>query len=258
MTDEREQLDEQIRLLSSGQLALLNSIVTTFRQPIRLWHSDSSDVADARFVEAFGDTLRLHHTLSDDYLDKHRFEAAMCRVLRALGKECSRSSRNNPGHDITVENVAWSLKTQGDTQIKRDSLHISKFMELGKGRWENERDLADLRDRFLEHLKAYSRIFQLRYFGIRDDKQLREHFYELVEIPRKLLTESRKGTFEMRQESRQAPKPGYCTVRDRKQQIKFQLYFDGGTERKLQIKHLRNDLCFVHATWQFQDSSGPV
>ena len=33
--------------------------------------------------------------------------------------------------------------------------------------------------------------------------------------------------------------------------IKFQLYFDGGTERKLQIKHLRKDLCVVHAQWEF-------
>ena len=258
MTDEREQLADQIRQLSSGQIAFLNSIVATFRQPIRTWHSDSSDLADARFVEAFGDTLRLHHTLSDDYLDKYRFESAMCRVLRALGKECSRSSRNNAGHDITVDNVAWSLKTQGDTQIKPESLHISKFMELGKGRWENEQDLANLRDRFLDHLKAYTRIFQLRYFCVRVDEQRHEHFYELVEIPRKLLLESRKGSFEMRAESRQTPKPGYCTVRDRKQQMKFQLYFDGGTERKLQIKHLRKDLCCVHATWQFHETSGPL
>ena len=33
--------------------------------------------------------------------------------------------------------------------------------------------------------------------------------------------------------------------------MKYQLYFDGGTERKLQIKNLRKDLCTVHATWVF-------
>ncbi len=31
----------------------------------------------------------------------------------------------------------------------------------------------------------------------------------------------------------------------------FQLYFDGGTERKLQIKHLLKSLCVVHAEWKF-------
>ena len=35
------------------------------------------------------------------------------------------------------------------------------------------------------------------------------------------------------------------------QPVKFSLYFDGGTERKLQIKHLRKDLCKIHATWIF-------
>jgi type II restriction enzyme len=31
----------------------------------------------------------------------------------------------------------------------------------------------------------------------------------------------------------------------------YELYFDGGTERKLQVKNLRRDLCRIHATWQF-------
>lgn len=258
--EEQEQLASRIRRLSSGQSALLNSILETFEQPIQTWHSDVSDFADVQFVEAFGDTLRLHHSLSDDYLDKYRFEVAICRVFRAIGKRCNRSTRNTPGHDLSVENAAWSLKTQGDSHIKRDSLHISKYMELGKGRWENEEDLAGLRDHFLQHLKLYDRIFQLRYFGMGDGSTdgRREHFYELVEIPKKLLMECKKGSLEMRTESRQLPKPGYCTVRDRNGQIKYQLYFDGGTERKLQIKHLRKDLCVVHATWQFREQSSPL
>lgn len=51
--------------------------------------------------------------------------------------------------------------------------------------------------------------------------------------------------------SKQNPKPGYCTIKDAGGRTKFQLYFDGGTERKLQIKDLRKDLCIVHATWRF-------
>jgi len=244
--------------LSGGQLALLESIVDTFQQPIQAWRSAQSDVADVPFLEAFGDILRLHHSLSDDYLDKYRFEAAMCRVCRAIGKSCDRSQRNHPGHDITIEGTAWSLKTQGDSNIKSNVLHISKFMELGKGQWETEADLNGLRDRFLGHLKGYDRIFQLRYFQSFDDLKHPIHFYELVEIPKKLLLECRRGEFEMRMKSGQSPKPGYCTVRDRKGEVRFQLYFDGGTERKLQIKNLQKKLCTVHATWKFGDSSGPV
>ena len=258
MADRSEEVIAKVSALSGGQLALLDSMIETFLQPIRSWRNEDSDVADATFLEACGDMLRLHHTLSDDYLDKHRFEAAMCRVFRAINKSCIRSPKNHPGHDITVDDVAWSLKTQGDASIKLEVLHISKFMELGKGRWETEADLPGLRDRFLEHLKAYDRIFQLRYFQSRDEQNQLVHFYELVEIPKKLLMECRRGVFEMRMGSRQNPKPGYCTVLDRKKTVKYQLYFDGGTERKLQIKNLMKQFCQVHASWCFSDVSGPL
>jgi len=50
-------------------------------------------------------------------------------------------------------------------------------------------------------------------------------------------------------QSTQDPKPGYCTVEDSVGQVKFRLYFDGGGERKLQIKDIRKNLCVVHAEW---------
>lgn len=259
MAEERSsKIIAKLAKLSGGQLALLESIVEMFQQPIQAWRTDQSDVVSKACLEAFGDTLRLHHSLSDDYLDKYRFEAAMCRVYRAIGKSCDRSRRNHPGHDITVDGTAWSLKTQGESSIKSDVLHISKFMELGKGRWETEADLDGLRDRFLAHLKGYDRIFQLRYFKSVDEQRDPVHFYELVEIPKKLLLECRRGEFVMQMESKQSPKPGYCTVRDRKREVKFQLYLDGGTERKLQIKNLQKRLCTVHATWRFSNPSGPL
>ncbi|HUY89242.1 MAG TPA: hypothetical protein VMV10_10945 [Pirellulales bacterium] len=243
---------ERVAALSPGQLALLNAILDTFHRPIVAQRLTESDVVGAVFLAAFGDVLKLHHTMSDDYLDKHRFEAAMERVLKALGKDASRPARNYPGHDITVDGVPCSLKTQGDRGIKSDVLYISKFMELGKGKWAAETDLPALRDRFLKHMDAYERIFQLRYFKLGGvDSGSAEHFYELVEIPKSLLQEAKSGICKMMHESKQTPKPGYCTVKDRRGRVKFRLYFDGGTERKLQIKDLRKDLCTVHATWKF-------
>jgi hypothetical protein len=54
--------------------------------------------------------------------------------------------------------------------------------------------------------------------------------YELVEV-KALLEEAAKGKLEMRQESAQNPKPGSCTVKDGKGNMKFALYFDGGHTR---------------------------
>jgi type II restriction enzyme len=252
MTNRGEAIARLAGTLSDGQLALLESIVETFMQPISGYRDSLSDVVSQEFLSAFGDILKLHHSLSDDYLDKYRFESAMHRVYRALGRDAVRPGRCFPGHDLTVDGVKWSLKTQGDRQIKQDLLHISKYMELGKGKWKTKNDLVGLRDRFLQHLNGYERILQLRYFQLSPiDSESMQHFYELVEIPKPLLLESGNGVFEMRHTSKQTPKPGYCTITDSDGEIRFQLYFDGGTERKLQIKHLRKELCIVHATWQF-------
>jgi hypothetical protein len=252
--DDKQRIDEAIaRLsrLSRAQIGLVNEIIDTFEQPITVERLPASDVASNEFMVAFGDVLKLHHSLSKDYLDKHRFEAAIEKVFVALNRQAARETNNNPGHDITVDGVAWSLKTQGDRGIKRETLHISKFMELGKGQWKTKGDLPGLRDRFLDHMKSYERIFQLRYFRLdRTDLSPTSHYYELVEIPKSVLQQSASGTFAMQHNSPQRPKPGYCTVTDG-HGVMFKLYFDGGTERKLQIKHLRKDLCTVHGSWKF-------
>ncbi len=254
MTKDSKLLASRIAALSQGQRALLVTMIDMFEHPIECYRDPTSDIVTTDFLTTFGDILKLHHSLSDDYLDKYRFEVAMQRVYGALGHEAVRPSRCHPGHDLTVDGTKWSLKTQGDANIKRDVLHISKFMELGRGKWENEDDLQGLRDRFLNHLIAYDRILQLRYFlTTRNDAS--RHFYELVEIPKSLLYEAQGGVFKMMLNSRQSPKPGYCTITDADGMVRFRLYFDGGTERKLQIKGLRKDLCKVHATWEFKKST---
>ena len=116
-------------------------------------------------------------------------------------------------------------------------------MELGKGEWV----LSRLRDIFLEHMRSYERIFTLRF--LRSDPSKIK--YELVEIPKGLLLEAKNCVLEVCKDSTQKPKPGYGYVRDAAGGLKFSLYFDGGAERKLQIKQLRKDLCKVHATWIF-------
>jgi type II restriction enzyme len=119
-------------------------------------------------------------------------------------------------------------------------------MELGKGPWE----LATLRDMFLDHLKGYERILQFRCLkpGPAD------YLYELVEIPKSLLMKGSQAKLVVQQNSTQNPKPGYGYVYDADRKLEFALYFDGGTERKLQIKSISKSLCIVHATWRFDST----
>jgi restriction endonuclease SmaI-like protein len=121
-------------------------------------------------------------------------------------------------------------------------------MELGKGNWTNEADLEGLRERMMQHMQAYERIFSLRCVSA--GSSLRNHYeYELVEIPKALLRDSINHPVRMMHESKQTPKSGYCTVVDEVGDIKFELYFDGGTERKLQIKRIQKVHCVTHASW---------
>lgn len=241
--------------MSEGQLGLVSVIVDTFSQEITAKRNSKSDVVDDAVLVAFGDFLKLHHSLSSAYLDKTRFEVAVERILRALGRKAQRpTSRTNRGHDITVDGSRWSLKTHGDSGIKKDTLFISKFMELGGGEWGNSdlRDIDGLRDQFLHHLGGYDRIFQLRYFHKAEPgASFETHVYELVEIPKALMLEAKGGSLAWSDRSRTNPRCAYCTVTDESGATKVRLYFDGGGERKLQIKDLPKSLCIVHAAWEF-------
>jgi type II restriction enzyme len=192
-----------------------------------------------------GDALRIHHAFSRQALSKDRFEFALERSLNRAGIEAALvENRTNRGHDITIKGVPVSLKTQADVGIRENSLHISKFMELGKGPWE----LPLLRGMFLAHMRSYDRIFQFRCLLPGPTF----HSYELVEIPKALLLEAANAELVIQERSRQTPKPGYANVYDTDGKLKFALYFDAGTERKLQVKKIRKDLCILHANWRFE------
>jgi type II restriction enzyme len=231
--------------LSTYQLEWLEGVVNQFKLKPDLWREPKSELVTDCVSEMFGDALQIHHCFSREPLSKDRFEYAFERVLSRCGIPAQLASRGNPGHDITIAGERFSLKTQADRSIKEDFLHISKFMELGKGRWNKaEKDLVGLRDQVFKHMNGYDRILQLR--RITDTATLQK--YELVEIPKDLLLKAKDGTLRMMHGSAQRPKPGTCTVAAKDRRL-FELYFDGGTERKLQIRYLDKRDCQVHASW---------
>lgn len=245
-----DRLAVALRELTEQQLLLIETVVTQFRRPyLRIERKTDSDLVTAPVLHDFGDVLRFHHCVSREALSKDRFEYALEKTLNLCGKEARLAeSRTNRGHDITIQGVPCSLKTQADKNIKEAEIHISKFMELGKGHWPKTSDgLAKLRDMFLEHMTAYERIFMLRCLS-KDPLCWR---YELVEIPKVLLQEAKEGELEICRKTKQETRPGYCHVRDADGNLKFELYFDAGSERKLQVRHLNKALCVVHAQWEF-------
>lgn len=241
------QLMAEIPGLSDYRLGLVQNMVQVFAQPWTIVRALDSDIISDYGLMDFGDVLRIHHCFSREPFSKDKFEFALEAVLSASGMAAELATRGRRGYDIKITGRNVSLKTEAAKAIRADILHISKFMELGGGQWgENPADLVGLRQQFLDNLADVDRILVLR--ALRKGEP--DYLYELVEIPKSLLERAVDGRFEMRTESAQFPKPGYCYVEDAGELL-FSLYFDGGGERKLQIKNLRKGLCKVHASWQF-------
>ncbi len=231
--------------LTQGQLFWLSKVIDNYANPY-----ESRLLATTLFNEAmlqdFGDALRTHHSFSQEPCTKDKFEYILEQTLKINGTRAELAKKGNPGHDITIEGIAVSLKSQADKGIKRDRIWISKFHELGKGEWTDKpKQLEGLRAQFLAHLTHYERIFTLRCVERAPNWE-----YQLVEIPKAILALASTGTLEMRTASTQYPKPGYCHVNSGGNRL-FSLYFDGGTERKLQLKDLLVSKCILHAEWRF-------
>lgn len=244
----------QMEGLSDPQLTLIENIIDKLNVAYEIiWSLDSSDLAIGDFVHLFGDYLKVHHCLSREALSKDRFEYALESICNQVGLNAKLADRGNPGQDISINGHKYSLKTQADQKIKPEKLWVSKFMELGKGEWTDKIEhLKGLRKQFIEHMHSYERIFQLRCLSNNSKKyNANTYHYELIEIPKALMLEASNGVLAYSERSKQIPKIGTCTIFDSEKNIKFQLYFDGGGERKLHIKNLQKYLCIKHAEWKF-------
>ena len=247
--DKQQRLNELVRRIPSlteGQIYWLDRVIRVFESP-HSFQIVGSDLLDQTTLENFGDALRIHHSFSVEPFSKDKFEYVLQKVLTMSGHSAGLAPKGNRGYDITIDGTKVSLKTQADSSIRQDKIWISKFMELGRGQWgDNPKDLVRLRNLFLQHLRNYERIFTLRAL-----RRAPNWHYELVEIPKRLMLSAKKGDLKMQLKSRQFPKPGYCHVRSRSGDDIYQLYFDAGSERKLQVKNLLKNHCVVHATWNF-------
>jgi type II restriction enzyme len=146
-----EELVSEIPTLTAGQLYWLERVVGVFKGA-HYYTVAKSDLFDTQTLENFGDAMRIHHSFSVEPFSKDKFEYVFTRVLTMSGHRASLAPKGNPGHDVTIDGIRLSLKTQADKAIREDRIWISKFMELGKGRWgDDPRDLEGLRQQFLEH-----------------------------------------------------------------------------------------------------------
>lgn len=245
------QLHEIIPELNSNQIRLVLDVITVLSEPYEKQEYFPYWIFTKNFLDVLCDFVRIHHALSDEPFTKDKFEFALDRTAKIMKIDSILPGRTNPGHDIKIDDKRISLKTQADNNIKQESIHISKFMELGKGKWETIEDLKHFRDLFLDHMNDYEIIIIFRCLSKPSERASGLWKYEMIDIPKSIFQKAINGNFDLRQESKQYPKPGYCYVRENDIDL-FQLYFDGGGERKMQVKNILKKECHIICSFSFR------
>jgi hypothetical protein len=240
-----EQLVQVVRQLNPVQIALLLEMANAMTRKIKEDINPNSNILTPEFTANFSNRLLMHHATHEEKLSKKAFEYAFASASMSAGKPAQIvSSSTNPGADVLVDRVAFSLKTEASAKLKRDQITISKLMEA---RWirdcKNSTDFArGTATRVVGHLQKYQRILMLRAYDVSES----EIKYDLVEIPHSLLLQIGNLTaddFTDRTQSGGSRADVYVSGSKA-----FTLRLDGSVE-KVMILGLDLRMCLVHGSW---------
>ncbi|RIK08229.1 MAG: hypothetical protein DCC49_09200 [Acidobacteria bacterium] len=230
------------------QLEKLLRVAQALAEGIETTVAADSDLLSSAFVNDFSDSLLVYHATHTQRLTKKAFEFAFRDASEAAGREATITSNQvNPGADVLVDGVKYSLKTEGAQGISSLTVTISKLMEAA---WIRDcvtgEDFArEASRRIAEHLGSYDRILVLRSFAeIGGDVR-----YDLVEIPVAVLLNVRGlSAADFKPRSGRGSTSAVVVLDGA---AAFTLTLDGSVE-KVTIRNLRLDLCQVHGTWRIR------
>lgn len=239
-----EVLRKAVAGLDPIQMKLLLEMSNAMRQDISETVNTESDILSSDFLADFKKRLCLYHVMHVEKLSKKAFEYLFLRASQAAGREAVLiSGPTNPGKDIVVDGIDYSLKTEAADGINEKAITISKLMEA---RWIREcRTQADFSRETLarvgEHLSKYSRILMLRAFSIPSSIR-----YDLVEIPVELLMQiSRLTPDDFGQRTASGGSSADVKIGGEKL---FCIRLDGSVE-KVTIASLLVSACVFHGSW---------
>jgi hypothetical protein len=242
---DKQKLTQAIDFLDTYQIRLLHEMAEALRVPIVVDVAADSDIVTEEFGKYFENILKVHHSLHEEKFNKKSFEYAFKAACMAAGRKAAiNKDATDPGFDVEVDGVRFSLKTEAAQGISEERITISKLMEA---RWIHEcrsrEDFArESRQRIGKHLHHYARIITLRAFDVPGGKVK----YSMIEIPLDLLKKITALTASDFGEP--TPQGGSSATVEDKGQKAFTLRLDG-SDQKVTIAGLRVDLCIRHADW---------
>ncbi len=244
--DPVDELFAVVRQLAPAQVQLLLNMAQAMSDGLTSTINPVSDLLDTATVATFANILLMHHANHREKFNKKGFEYAFVTAALAGGKTATLvTSATNPGADVLVNGVAFSLKTEAAQSIRRGYIFISKLMEA---RWIREcrtpeAFLQGVLQAVVPQLQQYQRILVLRAFDLATAKVQ----YDLIEIPRDLLLEVaglQVADFRLHT-GRSGGSHADVLIAGRKA---FTLNLEGSVE-KVQIRGLDVARCIWHGSW---------
>lgn len=168
------------------------------------------------------------------------FEALVEEAFRKVKKPFTLiggTRRNQPTHDLFVEDCRISLKTETGTGTKEKRISITKLCTTEKEPWTAE----VLRERALEHLSRYDVILMLRAVWV-----VPLIHYQLVEIPVPVLRRLETASLDFVGKRKGRQSIG-ADVFDGSQLL-FHVHFDG-SDGKCQIRNFDIAHCVMLNEW---------
>lgn len=242
-----QRLLNTIAALDDSTCEVLETIVAGLSSKWEEKIAPDTDIVAPEFAKNFKTRLQLHHATHEEVFKKKTFEFAFKAACIVSGKKAEMDENvTNPGYDVLVDQVRYSLKTEAGSHLNETHIKISKLMEA---RWIRDcRTGADFHagmKRILKHFTHYDRVLILRAFRITDPFEGVR--YDLLEIPLdllKLLKTLKPTDFSLRKKdsgtSTAEVKSGGLTA--------FRIRLDGSVE-KVTIERLPVSECRRHATW---------
>ena len=246
-------IDELVRIVSRlpvGRVKMLTAIAASLSNDVEQTINPESDLVTGDFAQAFAGRLLIQHALTASVMKKKRFEYALLQTAHAVDYVATLTrSSTNPGEDIRINDITYSLKTEAAKSIHPAKITISKFQEA---RWirdcQTPADFAEGTRRHVgRHLDQYERILMLRVFRLSEESMSGKRVrYDLIEIPLSVL----RRVLHLPDEAF-AEKSGSgsssADVKDEGRRL-FRLSLDGSVE-KVTIRSLLVEACLKHGSW---------
>ena len=117
----------------------------------------------------FGLKLAMYHAVTNSPVNKYAFENVLAESCQEVGLSAELPNSSTADVDVILAGKKTSLKSEGKIH---DSIHISKFCELGWGPWSKAGDLyykihrknkADSNRTFEARIDQYEAVLSLRH-----------------------------------------------------------------------------------------------